>query len=356
MALQHGGAGSGSGETPASPSRPATRRRRPSAAPCTSCASRHRRAAPTPPTRCGRHCTPTDDRAVAAAATGQGDRPADPRVRQVLAVHARAARRRRARPCGALSRRPARTGAVAVELLVAQARGRRRSSRALFASSSATVSAGVTPDAPAPRAPRIGPVDRRPPCRGRRRPRPCLRSQRTRRARDPRRCGAATTPTVHSSPGTAERPDSSPPEERANATASGVGRREVVGGRRGPLTRHGAPRPARSSSSMRHAPGPAPSAAARTARRCSSAFTGVGTPWSAAQQHDLAVEELRLDRTGAAGEALPARPALPLARGRRRQLQGVAAPLAVLLGAGDLDPGRGEHVLALALGLAPASG
>ena len=36
----------------------------------------------------------------------------------------------------------------------------------------------------------------------------------------------------------------------------------------------------------------------------------------AAEQHDLAVEELGLDRPGAAGEALPARPPLPLPRRR----------------------------------------
>ena len=70
-----------------------------------------------------------------------------------------------------------------------------------------------------------------------------------------------------------------------------------------------------------------------------------------AHEHDLAVEELRLDRARPAGQALPAGAPLPLPRRRGRHLQEVAPPLPVLLGARHVDPRRGQRLLALALRL-----
>ena len=71
-----------------------------------------------------------------------------------------------------------------------------------------------------------------------------------------------------------------------------------------------------------------------------------------AQEHDLAVEELGLDRPRPAGQALPAGAPLPLPRRRRRHLQEVTAPRPVLLGARDVDARRRQRLLALALRLA----
>ncbi len=109
---------------------------------------------------------------------------------------------------------------------------------------------------------------------------------------------------------------------------------------------------ARLRSSIVHEPGGEPSAAARTRQPLQQGVHGGRHPVERAQQHDLAVEELGLDRPGTAGEALPAGAPLPLARTRRRELEGVAAPGAILLGAGHVDARRGEDVLPLALGLA----
>ncbi len=76
-----------------------------------------------------------------------------------------------------------------------------------------------------------------------------------------------------------------------------------------------------------------------------------GDAVEAAQQRDLPVEELGLDGAGAAGQALPARPALPLARGGGSHLQVVGPPFPVLLGAGHVDAGGGQRGRPLLLGL-----
>ena len=51
--------------------------------------------------------------------------------------------------------------------------------------------------------------------------------------------------------------------------------------------------------------------ASRLARRWNTSLTGVGTPWLSAEQHDLTVQEVGLDRSGAAGQALPRRRSRP---------------------------------------------
>ena len=186
----------------------------------------------------------------------------------------------------------------------------------------------------------IGPVDLLGRLGDRRRHPPCSESQRS-PAHDPRRRGAAPR-----RPSTA-RP--APPEPFVLGAGPGEGDDLSLAAVKSSARRRHAHSPwanAASSLSSRcaRARSGAVRRAARTARRCSIAFTGVGTPWTA-QQHDLAVEELRLDRTGATGEALPARPAPPFARGRRCHLEVVAASLTVLLRAGDVDPRRGKGTL-----------
>ena len=193
------------------------------------------------------------------------------------------------------------------------------SSRAPFSSRSATVSAGRTPAART-RVQRVGLVDALRACRRPRRRAPCSSSQR-------RALRMALGDVMER-----RRPRSTPrpardaprlPRRRtpANATTSALAATKSSAERAGPLTRHGAPRPARSAPRCATTPGGAPSAAARTARRCSSAFTGVGTPCRRAHEHDLPVEELGLDRPRTAGQALPAGAPLPLARGRGRHLE-----------------------------------
>ncbi len=65
-------------------------------------------------------------------------------------------------------------------------------------------------------------------------------------------------------------------------------------------------------------------------------------PVQAGEQHDLAVEEVRLDRA-AAGQALPGGTALPLVTGDVVHDQLGQVEAAARLHVGGLDPGSGEH-------------
>ena len=118
-----------------------------------------------------------------------------------------------------------------------------------------------------------------------------------------------------------------------------------------PLTRRGAPRPARSGPRCSTCPAPRALGGGPDRQALQQRVHRRRHAVEAAQQHDLAVEELGLDRARprGRGSASSTRPATPPTTSAPSA--GVAPALPVLLGAGHVDARRRQRLLALALRL-----